>query len=265
MDEDMWLSEESEPQKRNSRFRYWRWIILVLAAGMLIWSMFFLFRPDKVTVTGCHYYSDQDIERKMFTAKTDQNTLVFFVKYKFFKDVSIPFVDTVDVELLSYNHVKIRVYEKKMVACVQYMNEYLYFDKDGTIIESSPKRLEDIPLVSGIEFRKMTLYEKLAVKEDEIFDQILNVSQLIEQNELKIDKVLFDASRNVTLYSGKIVVELGKRENYDDQMAQLPEILEKAQKNGLEGTLDMKDYVAGQKRIIFHQKSTGQKSTNKKK
>ncbi|MDD6208453.1 MAG: cell division protein FtsQ/DivIB [Clostridiales bacterium] len=256
MDEDMWISKDEEPPVKNFSSRLWKWLFCLFLIGFFVWSMFFLFRPDQVTVTGCHYYSDQDIERKMFTSKTDQNTLVFFIKYKFFKEVSIPFVDTIDVELLSYNHVKIRVYEKKMIACVQYMNEYLYFDKDGTIIESSPKRLEDIPLVSGIKFQKMTLYEKLAVKEDGIFDQILNVSQLIEQNELEIDKVVFDVNRNVTLYSGKIAVELGNRENYDDQMAQLPEILKKAKKNKLEGTLDMKDYVAGQKRIIFHQKKT---------
>lgn len=255
MNEDMWLSWNEEPKKRTSRSLFWKCLFFLSLIGFFAWSMVFLFRPDHVTVTGCHYYSDKDIQRKMFTSKTDQNTLVFFVKYKFFKDVSIPFVDSVDVELLSYNHVKIQVYEKKMIACVQYMNEYLYFDKEGTIIESSPKRLDDIPLVSGIKFQKMNLYEKLAVEEDGIFDQILNVSQLIEQNKLEIDKVVFDASRNVTLYSGKITVELGNRENYDDQMAQLPEILKKARKKKLEGTLDMKDYVAGQKRIIFHQKN----------
>ena len=69
------------------------------------------------------------------------------------------------------------------------MGEYLYLDKDGTIVESSQEKIEGVPLVTGVRFQEMNLHEQLKVEDESIFDTILAISLLIQRYELDIDKI----------------------------------------------------------------------------
>lgn len=97
----------------------------------------------------------------------------------------------------------------------------------------------------------MNLHEKLEVKEDGIFEKILGISQLLTKYELDLDKVVFEYDKSVTLYAGKIRVKLGKKERYDEQIAELSKLLPKAQKKNLKGVLNMENFEEGQEQVIF--------------
>lgn len=53
------------------------------------------------------------------------------------------------------------------------------------------------------------------------------------------------------LYTGKIRVNLGKRNDYEEQIAELSKLLPKAKKKKLKGVLDMEYFEEGQDQIIF--------------
>ena len=133
------------------------------------------------------------------------------------------------------------------------MGEYLYLDKDGTIVETSKEKIEGIPVVTGLSFQEMNLHEVLKVEDDSVFDTILAISLLIQRYELDIDKIFFNYKYEVTLYSDNIKILLGKQEYYDTQIADLTNILPLAQEKKLSGILDMETYTGNESEIIFRE------------
>ena len=47
---------------------------------------------------------------------------------------------------------EIIIYEKSIVGYVSYMSSYMYFDKDGIVVESSSSQLDGVPWVTGLDF-----------------------------------------------------------------------------------------------------------------
>ena len=109
-------------------------------------------------------------------------------------------------------------------------------------------------MVIGIKFGKFTLNEAFEVKDDSLFETIMNLSRLIKHYKVQVDQIKFDG-KNVTLYSGKVEVYLGQKEFYDDDMAALASVLKKTNKKGLSGTINMENFNSGDRIIL---KTTGE-------
>ena len=229
---------------------------LLLFIVLLILALFFVkqwFQCDTISVTGCSYYTEDEIKEKVLGEVPVNNSLYLYLQYKYWKKVNIPLVQEVEIEMVSRKELRINVYEKAIIACVKYMSEYLYFDKDGIIVESAPDKVPQVPLISGVPFNEMTLYQPLAVDDKEIFQKILDLSQLIERYELTVDRIAFNGKGEVTLHSADIKIVLGKRSRYDDQIAELSGLLPKAREKNLKGTLHMENFKEGQRKIIFNE------------
>ena len=219
--------------------------------ALFVAGIFLLGRIRNVSVIGCEFYTEQQIKEKIMHAGITNNIFGLYATYAFGKGEKIPFVGKISVKITGIDSVEVVVYEKKIVACFQYMSEYLYFDQDGVVVESSIEKKENVPLVEGVTFLKMNLYEKMEVEEEDIFETILGISQLLEKYQIETDKVVFDRKKAVTLYSGKIQIKLGKKDMYDEQIAELSKLLPKAKKKKLKGVLDMENFEEGQEKVIF--------------
>jgi cell division protein FtsQ len=204
-------------------------------------------------VVGSRQYTPEQITAELVKTKLDSNSLYLYLKHRYFADVMIPFVEKIDVTMTDTHTITIYVYEKMVAGCVEFMGEYMYFDKDGIIVESSTKRLEEIPVIKGLKFDKIMLGEKLVVQKDELFDVIINLTQLIQKYELDVDKITFSSDYEVTLDCGDIRVLLGKKSTYDEALSELKNILAEAQ--DMKITLDMRNYVKGTHNIIGKQKN----------
>ena len=133
-----------------------------------------------ITFTGSDRYTSKELEEYFFSKKTDRNPFVFLFKSKFCDKIQIPFVETYDVEMLSLTDYKVTIYEKSVVGYINYMGSNMYFDKDGIVVESSGKILENVPLIAGINFDYIILHQKLPVENQQIFTILLEITQLIE-------------------------------------------------------------------------------------
>jgi hypothetical protein len=197
----------------------------------------YYFQLKNITVTGSSRYTEEQITAKLLNSKADTNTIIFYLKYKYFVDVKIPFVEKMSFELVDNNSVNIKVYDKRIIGCIEFMGDYFYFDKDGIIVESTSKRIDDIPLVKGLKYHKIVLNEKLEVQKEELFDVILNLTQQIEKYGLNVDTIIFNNNYEVTLNCGDIKAMLGKRDTYDEILAKLKNIM--AEIEGRKLTIDM--------------------------
>ena len=144
------------------------------------------------------------------------------------------------------------VYEKRIIGCVQVMGQFFYFDRDGLIVESSMRRIEGVPLVTGLEFDSIVLHEKLKVQKASLYNVILNLTRLIELCEVDVSKIMFLYDNSVVLQCGETEVRLGKKETYDFALSALNDILNTMEDRNM--VLFMENYSEGNKDVTAKKK-----------
>lgn len=123
---------------------------------------------------------------------------------------------------------------------MSYMSSYMYFDKDGIIVESSSQKLHGIPWITGLKFGHIVLYQKLPVESERIFEEILNLTQILSIYDLSVDKIQYNTLGEATLYMGEIEVILGSNEGLNGKIAELGDML--PQLEGKSGILYLDNY-----------------------
>ncbi len=197
-------------------------------------------RVKHVVIEGVNHYSEEEIKEKLFVKPTDRITLLFYLRQKITKEKEIPFIEKLDYEMVDKNTIKIRVYEKLVIGCVEVMGGYMYFDKDGIIVESSNERVDGVPLILGLKYDQVMLHQPLKVQKSTLFDTILDMTKLIQSHKLSVQTIQFNSSYEVTLEANGSVVLLGSRDFYDEQLAALSSILEHA--GNKKYTFDLRNY-----------------------
>lgn len=213
---------------------------IVLAGLIFLLVLFTGFKIEEIEVTGNKHYSKSQIKDFVLENGYIDNTVLLMLKNKIHPVQNIPFVAKLEVEYITAHKVSITVYEKAMAGCVEYMNEYVYFDQDGYVLEISPTKLEDSPCITGMSFESMELYEKLPIEDEKRFRIILKMTQLIQKYKLPIESVRFTSDNEIVLKHDDIRIELGDGSNLEEQLVDLGQILEGL--SGKKGTLDMKDF-----------------------
>lgn len=229
--------------------------VAVVAAGAayFVWTKY---EVTTVTVIGNRHYTPEQIQDIVMEGKYGHNSLYLHYKYRNKTVENIPFVETMDVDIISPSEISITVYEKAIAGYVEYLGRYMYFDKDGIVVESTTTQVRDLPYVTGLKFDHVVMYEKLPVEDDQIFKEILSVTQLLSKYDINTDKIYFDSERNITLYFDRAKVKLGNMDSIDEKMARLYNII--PQLEGLSGTLDMSAYAedTGNVKSVFQRDDT---------
>ena len=229
-------------------------VLVIILIGLLGASIY-IYRNYTVVnayVDGNTHYSDQEILDMVMTDRLSKNSMYLSFKYRDKAITGIPFVEKMDVEVMAPDTVKINVYEKAVAGYVKYLDRYIYFDRDGIVVETSEKESDDVPLVLGLDFDHVIIHEKLPVENESVFGEILDITQLLAKYDLGADKIFFDSELNMYLYFDEVEVSLGTNENIDEKIIQLQYILPKLE--GKSGILEMSDYNANTQNITFEEK-----------
>jgi cell division protein FtsQ len=165
------------------------------------------------------------------------------------KDRDIPFIQKYDVEIEWPNKMNVYIYEKSVIGYIDYMGCKMYFDKDGTVVESSSESYEGVPEIAGLNFKSIVLDSKLDVGDDKVFSQILELIQAFDKYSLDVSKIYFDSSYNITLYMGEVRVLLGSSSDYTEKLYILSQLYDKIP--ATKGVLNMENYNGDESSIIF--------------
>lgn len=215
-------------------------IIRIGAAVLLIVALLFSIRISKVEVTGNEWYTQEQMEQILFPDSMSRITVFCFLQDRLKEHIKIPFVEDYDIVFQKPNQVEVIVYEKSVVGYVSYMNSYMYFDKDGIIIESANEALPGVPLITGLTFGQIVLHQKLPVERPEVFDEILNLTQILSIYDMQIDRIQYGNFGETTLYLKDLEVLLGNSGNLNGKISELNDML--PQLEGLKGVLHLEDY-----------------------
>ncbi len=223
-------------------------VFAVLAAGA-----FYVIQThtiQTVYVEGNVHYTEDEIKSFVMEGFLGNNSLYLSLKYKNRGVEDIPFVDVMDVSILSPDTIKITVYEKALAGYVKYLDTYMYFDKDGYVVESSSVKTQGVPQITGLDFDHVVLGEPLPVEDDGVFANILEITQLLNKYKLSADKIYFHSADEVTIYFGDVKVSVGKTgESLEDKIMLLPNFLQ--QLEGKSGTLQMENFDGGNGQFTF--------------
>ena len=126
----------------------------------------------------------------------------------------------------------------------------MYFDNDGKVIEVSKIKTENVPVVTGLSFDHFVLHEPLPIENKDIFNSILNITKLLNKNDLIADTIYFDENRNITLFFDDVRVNIGDGSNMNEQFMTLPKILPSLE--GKKGVLHMEKYAEDNPNVVFN-------------
>lgn len=231
-----------------------QWIAIILVTLFLILGgaaayLVLGYHVTEVKVEGNLHYTEKEIESMVLKGNWMDNSILLSLQYRNKSIDGVPFIESMDVEVESQNVIKIEVYEKALAGCVNYLGQYMYFDREGIVVEVSGEVTEGVPEVTGLDFTSVMLHEPLPVEETEVFSEILSISQLLDKYEIVADKIHFDNSLEVTLYYDEVRVKIGDNKNLDEKIMQLPSILKELE--GKKGVLQMEDYTQDSQTVTF--------------
>lgn len=222
----------------------------LLLSGVLVLFLLILIiavnlRITEIKVMGNRTYTDEEVIEMIMPQRRDRNPVYAFFRNRFAPHKSFNFVSSYDVNVTGTDSCEIIIYEKNPVGYIEYMSGYMYFDKDGIIIESDQKKRDDIPQITGLKFGHIVLGRKLEVDNNNLYEEILNITQQLQVYGIACQKISFDPLRNVTLSvdGGDIKVKLGSDEYLSSKLSLLNDVIEKMRFNSMKGTADLSSYT----------------------
>lgn len=230
-------------RKKNAAILMMLLLLLILAASVLS------IRIKTVSVSGNVRYTAEEIEEMLFDSQMSKNSAFFYYRYKFQPHKQIPFVEDYKVVFRSPTNVEIITYEKSVVGYVSYMNSLMYFDKDGIIVESTSEKLPGIPMVTGLKFGHIVLHRPLPIENSRVFEEILNLTQLLSVEGITVDKIHYNSRYEAELAIGGLQVKLGDNTNISGKVSELNDIISGYE--DLEGTLFLDTYDSSNANLMF--------------
>ncbi len=222
-------------------------MILIVIALFVVINVFVV---KNVKVEGNKLYDEQLITETVLNDEYSWNSLYVLLKYTFVDTKDVPFIDAMEVKLLDPQTLKIKVYEKGMLGYlyISTIGENAYFDKDGFVVETSTRIIENVPKVDGIACDEVVLYEKLPIN-DQKLREMLTLSQALKREGIEPDAIHFGLVQSPVVYYGSTEVWLGSIELLTQKVARLTEILPSL--DGIAGVLHMEDWTEESANIIF--------------
>ena len=234
----------------------WKKGLIILAVFVIAAASALSVNIRQVTVSGNSRYTGNEIVELIFQKPMDWNSACCYMKERLgIQHQQIPFVEDYKLILHGPFELEIIVHEKSVVGYVSYMSSYMYFDKDGIVVESTNEELEGIPRIDGLSFGHIVLHKPLIVESHEIFEEILKLTQVLETYGLKADRILYDSAGTATLFMQDLEVYLGDSSDINGKVAELSDMMPKLAGNS--GTLYLNTYdpVNRQTMYTFKKKS----------
>lgn len=243
-------NKSSASRKRRTNTKRVTFPLALLISFLIIFivgfSAYVVFRVDVIEYEGNTHYSDEEMSDFLFEGKTP-NSLIYFLFGN--TNIEIPFIQKYDVEIKWPNKFYVTVYEKPIIGYVKYMGSYMYFDKDGIVVESSTELIDSVPEVQGLEYSSIVLNKKIELADESIFDKILELAQGFDKYDLDVDSIFFDSEGNIYVYIGSVKVAMGNTDDYSERLFELKQLYSKL--NGLSGTLYLNEFDGSSDTIIF--------------
>ncbi|MGN1158408.1 MAG: cell division protein FtsQ [Agathobacter sp.] len=222
--------------------------ILAVAIGALLLVKVFVVKDVKVE--GNVLYDENLIKTTVLNDEYSWNSLYVLLKYTFTDTKQIPFIDTMEITMEDPQTLKIKVYEKGLLGYlyIPAIGQNAYFDKDGIVVETSTRIIENVPRMEGLECNTVVLYEKLPI-DDKLLKQLLTLTQSLKRDGLEPDAIQYGVKNAPVLKYENVDVNLGSIEYLTQKVERIKKILPELE--GMAGTLHLENWDEQTTNIVF--------------
>ena len=220
--------------------------ILVVAIGALL--MVKVFVVKNVKVEGNELYDENLIKTTVLNDEYSWNSLYVFLKYTFMDTDQLPFIDTMEITMEDPQTLKIKVYEKGMLGYlyIPAIEQNAYFDKDGIVIETSKRVIENVPRIEGLECNTVVLYEKLPI-DSKLLKQLLTLTQRLDG--LEPDVIQYGVKNAPILKYENVSVNMGSMKYLTQKVERIKKKLPMLE--GMTGTLHLENWDEETTNVVF--------------
>lgn len=251
-------------RKRRRKNRGWKRIGIFFGILLLVAAVFFgWFRVTDIKVVGSSRYEEAAILPYVQEDLLTSNTMLVSWFRTHIEITGLPFVESVDLEVLDHHTIRAYVNEKQLIAHVTDGEQKLYFDKYGYILEIEPLTEEDevreetpgSMRVIGLRIENRELGQKIQTEQEQIFNTIQGIWRMTRKNATVPQMVLLDESYNITLVYQEetILCQIGQDEALEEKLSRLAAILPHLQDKA--GILHLEDYSTDKTMILFSEES----------
>ena len=235
-------------RKKKSGMILWGSVSVLVMAVLIIFG---LFRVQEITVTGNKNFSEETIKNTILKDGLCQNTLYFMWKYsdRSRAEEALPFLSSIEAEMKSLAKIHLKVSEKSAVGYTQALGKYVYFDKNGMVIENSQKKHDDIPLVTGLTIEAVDLYERLKTTDEEKFSNVVLISEMLRAVGLIPDEIRYSTKNELILIFQKLNVMMGDETSMEEKVSVLATILPTVADK--DGNLYMENYSSTSRTVTY--------------
>ncbi len=237
----------SERHNRQSFFRLYTVIcVLVILLAVVAGSIVF-FKVDTVQVTGNQRYSTETLLGNAGIQQGDNLLQIPRREIESRMEEELPYLSEVKIRLQPPETVVIEVVETKPAGAIAYGSSYWYIDPNGKVLGDTAEN-EGYPVVSGLTVMEMTAGSPLVVDELEDLKRkgLKNLLKaLVEDDSVsKVQSIDLTAGSYLTmLYDNQITVKMGLADDFSYDLKMLHAAVESyIGENWSEedtGTLDM--------------------------
>ena len=139
------------------------------------------------------------------------------------------YVEDINIIKKFPNKIVVDVKERRLIGYIPCIDNFLYIDTQGRVIDSRPDFKEPLPIIYGLNFDKFTIGKILETENEEAFFVVMEIVANIEekQNIKGINKIDISDFNDIHLYTDKLDIFLGDSEEINIKINILDAILKK--------------------------------------
>ena len=179
-----------------------------------------------IEINGLETLEKADIIRQI---KLDKTTNIlsfnnFIVKRRLKNNY---YIESVKITKKLPDTVTIDITERQIVGYVPYINDYMYIDESGMVVDIKSSYTEPLPIIYGLNFDSFTIGKKLKTDNDEAFSIVMEITNAIKDKEdlKQILKIDISNLEDIHLYMENLDIILGNREGLNIKINTLNEIV----------------------------------------
>lgn len=222
-------------EKKSEKFLK---LLMFLLLAVLIFSIFLVIFKKKyrinpetdvsVTIIGMsERYTEEQIRDCVLNKWYHDYWILTKWYYKYKNVPTLPYLEKITVNVTKEGKIEIRAYEKMPIGCIKEMNYFLYFDADGVIVSSKTENVEKLPVITGLTYTKVTMYQTFETEKVNLARVVMNIVRQLQKSEITASEIHFGEDDEVILWCDGNRFDLGTRDAYDVQITMIRGILDR--------------------------------------
>ena len=205
--------------------------VLILSVAVVFFKKKYRIDPKtdvSVTIIGMsNRYTEEQIRDCVLNKWYHDYWILTKWYYKYKSVPTLPYLEKITVNVTKEGKIEIRAYEKMPIGCIKEMNYFLYFDSDGVIVSSKTENVEKLPVITGLTYSKVTMYQTFETEKSNLARVVMNIVRQLQKSEITASEIHFGEDDEVILWCDGNRFDLGTRDAYDVQIAMIRGILDR--------------------------------------